>query len=468
MIKNKFIIVFFFSCNSQEIKNEKKSNLKTIKDVSSLVNIFPFTNSNISKHKGAIRDSLGIPMLSYNEKLFYYPVQYTQIPLSYFANYIETQDESVKDEFLVMANFIKDNLKAYDGFSVWECNENIRGYKMSLPWSSSMAQGFGIGVMLQAYSLTDENSFLKAANSAVNAYKYNIKEHGVKSNWNGNDFYEEYADPNSHVLNGYIFSLAGLYYHYQYTNDEHSKSLFDNGIETLKLNINEYDADFTSFYGKLSYKEYQYASAINEDPDHYHELVIYQLLMLYHWTGEKIFYNYAHKFLQQDTGEVTDFYEKSKFNNINATHSIEPNNYGVENLNDELWSWGKYWSTNKFPTELVIEKDLEMKNISELVFYSISEESIPEDFEVYIFKSNKWELIFSSDNQSHTYLHKYNTGKYNTYIKGFSLKEKFNSKKIKIKFIKNSSNLVTLREVNVFFDRYNELDFIYESIEKKQ
>ena len=39
MIKYLFIIVFFFSCNSQEIKNEKKSNLKTIKDVSSLVTL---------------------------------------------------------------------------------------------------------------------------------------------------------------------------------------------------------------------------------------------------------------------------------------------------------------------------------------------------------------------------------------------------------------------------------------------
>lgn len=219
--------------------------------------------------------------------------------------------------------------------------------------------------------------FIKSFNSAID-------NGGVRSNWDGYPFYEEYADPNSHVLNGYIFSLAGLYYAYKTTGNEEAKEYFVEGIETLKVKISDYDAEFTSYYSKVITSNdhgYAFSSAINED--HYHELVIYQLLTLYEWTKEPILKEYAHKFLRQDTGFVNDFYDFPKFKNISASSTIDPKEHGVNQLDNELWSWDNYWSTNKFPTELTLEFANEKRKIEAISFFAISEQSAPRNFKVY-------------------------------------------------------------------------------------
>lgn len=436
-------------------------------DVSNSYPKFPFVNSNIKKYNNIKRDANDIPMLELKGKTFYYPVQYTQVALHYYANYLITKDPVVKESFLKQANFIKNAVTEYPNFSVWECNEAIPGYKLDMPWASSMAQGFGIGVMLQAYSITKDEEYLKVAQNAIQAYTVDLKDKGISNDWGGYDFYEEYADKDSHILNGYIFSLGGLYYHHQLIGDSLSKSLFDKGIKTLKAKIGEYDADFTSYYGKLHNGGYQYASAINNDPDHYHELVIYQLLTLFDWTNEILFYEYAHKFLMYDTGYVTDYYDKQKFSLIEASNTIDKENYGVDKLDDELWSWGKYWSTNRFPTELIIHFPEVAENIREIVFYSISESTLPEDFEVFICNiSGEWVKVQSSEKIDNEYLRYFKTGNYETYIKGYKIDGNFNGTKLKVTFKGNKKNLITLREINVHYDRYKVLNKIL-NISKK-
>ncbi|NER09908.1 D-glucuronyl C5-epimerase C-terminus [Muriicola jejuensis] len=415
---------------------------------------FPFVNSNIEQFKDVPRDSNGIPMLAYNDKTFHYPIQYTQIALHYYANYLETGNEIVKRDFLRQAKFIQDAITHYKDFSVWECSEEITGYELPIPWASAMSQGYGIGIMLEAYNLTGEEKYLETAKKAINAYNYQISEKGIKSYWDGYDFYEEYADEKSKVLNGFIYSLAGLYYFHKVLNTKESKDLFDKGIETLKIKINEYDAEFTSYYSKLQKGGYQYASAKNEDPDHYHELVIYQLLTLYVWTQEGIFMEYAHKFLKYDTGEVTDYYNEDKFSEITASYAIDPLNYGTGHLNDELWSWGKYWSTNKFPTDLRILFPKEEKNISQIVFYSTSENTLPQNFAIYTCKTNgDCELILDSEEVKNSYLKTYKTGKYETFIQGYYIEGKPKGSEVVIKFLSGNNDMVALREINVIFDR---------------
>jgi hypothetical protein len=433
-----------------------------------LIPNFPFVNSNVKKFAKIPRDTNGIPMLEYENKKFYYPIQYTQIALHYYSKYLETKEKKDKEEFLKQANFIKDEVVDYAGFSVWECNEEITGYNLTTPWSSAMSQGFGIGVMLQAFKITNDKSYLEVAKRAIEAYKFDLLDNGINNKWNGYAFYEEYADKESHILNGYIFSLSGLYYFYKITGDIEAKRLFDIGIRTLKAKINEYDADFTSYYGKLHNGGYQYASAINNDPDHYHELVIYQLLTLYQWTQEVIFYEYAHKFLKYDTGKVSGYSNIDKYKSIDASYTIDSINYGVDKLNDELWSWGKYWSTNKFPTELTIEFIKEENDISEIVFYSISELTLPENFEIYIFNDNEWIKIINSSEVNYSYIRKYKTGNYETYIKGYPIEKTNKGTKLKIKFLGNSKNLVTLREINVHYDRTEELDQILKLVSREK
>lgn len=484
----KFILVFAlsifgFSCN-------KKNEIEQIEDVApSKANIsqndsiylrnlklypplFPFSNGNKIKYKDIPRDKNGIPLLNYEGKDRYYPVTYTQVPLYYYGHFMETNDETSKTEFLKMAEFIKKEAKVKGDFAVLQADFQVLPYKFTPPAASSMAQGFAIGVMIQAHALTKDESYLKMAEKFINSFGVPIEEEGIRSDWDGYPFYEEYADPNSHVLNGFLFSLAGLYYAYKTIGNEQAKKYFDEGIETLKVKIREYDAVFTSFYSKVDYdgKQYAFASAIGTDPDHYHELVISQLASVYLWSGEEIFKEYAHLFLKQDTGDFSIFSPDSKFKKITASHTIDPKEFGVNHLDDELWSWGKYWSTNKFPTELIVEFPDEKRKIEAISFFSISEQTAPRNFKVYVMgKDIKWNLVTEGFKMRMRNRNYYLTGNYETFIDTYYFPQLTSGNAVKIEFLDaRGSNIVALREINIQYDRTDELNRLIGRVKRRE
>ena len=443
------------SCFSQEVKGENFASAP----------IFPFVSQNIEKFNSVHRDPEGIPMLLYDNKYEYYPIQYTQVALFYYAHYIGTKDENSRKTFLKIVDFAKKNMVYIDDFAVLQFNFIVTPYKMKPPGASSMAQSFAIGMMIEAHSITQDKSYIEIAEKMIKSFDVLVENGGVKSMWDGTPFYEEYPDPNSHVLNGYMFSLSGLYYAYKTTGNVYAKKLFDVGINSLKVKINQYDAAFTSYYSKLVVEQPVFASAINDDPDHYHELEIFQLLMLYVWTDETIFKEYAHKFLKYDTGEVTELLHGNKFSKIKASSSIDPINYGVDKLNDELWSWGNYWSTSQFPTNLEIKFSLigaekVKSNINAITFYATTENSLPKNFEVFVLdENNKWEKACEAYQMRIRNRNYYKTYNFETFIETFNFSKPIKGSALKINFLDSrDGGIIALREINIHYDRLQELE----------
>ncbi|WP_410879105.1 D-glucuronyl C5-epimerase family protein [Myroides sp. DW712] len=424
--------------------------------------IFPFSNSNVAIFSSYPKDAKGIPMLSYDDENYYYPITYTRAALSNYQNFIETKDPQAKENFLTIVQYIEEHVKDIKDFSVLTTSVLVHDYQLKGDWTSAMGQGFAIGVMIQAYHMTQEEKYLKLSQRMVRSFDYPIEEGGVQANWDGYPFYEEYADPNSHVLNGFIFSLGGLYYSYKVTGNEEARLLFEQGINSLKARINRYDASFTSNYSKVTHNGIdKFASAIGNDPDHYHELVIYQLLTLYNWTKEEVLKEYAHKFLKYDTGNVTEYYDQNKYKAIEASHSIDSEAFGVNHLNDELWSWGNYWSTNKVGTTLTFEFWRETKDIEGIVFYAISEDTLPTDYEVYVYDQGKWVKVCHSSEIHKKHTNYYKTDNYETFIVTNYFPTSVKGTKVKLVFNSlGSTGLITLRECNLLFDRSHELEMI--------
>jgi hypothetical protein len=472
LVRLLLLILVSINCNA---------NRKVEKAIPPMAPIFPFVNKDIDKFNSVFRDSNGIPMLLYENEHHYYPIQYTQIALHYYANYVETKNPKSKASFLKIAKFIKENIVYIDDFAVLQYDFIVKPYKLKPPCGSAMSQGFGIGVMIEAYSITKEKIYLDIANKMVKSFGATIEKGGVQSRWGNSIYYEEYADPNSHVLNGYMFSLSGLYYCFKTIGNKEAKKYFDIGIDSLKAKINEYDAAFTSYYSKVNYDQPAYASAINDDPDHYHELEIYQLLTLFVWTKESIFKEYAHKFLKYDTEKVTDFYNVNKFIKIEASSTIEPINYGVDKLDDGLWSYGNYWSTNQKRTDLtikfnafnsisshVVSEESELKNIEAITFYAISEDSSPRNFEIYYLdKDNNWIKYCEAYQLRKRCRNYYKTDNFETFIDTYYFPSIIYAKELRIKFLDfRNDEMVALREINVYFDRTKELDFIEQKAKK--
>lgn len=151
---------------------------------------------------------------------------------------------------------------------------------------SSMAQGEGISILLRAYILTSNKSYLNAAHKA---YQFMIKplSEGGTAKYDLDDiyFYEYTEEPL--ILNGWIFSIWGIYDYYKITRDIKVKEILDKTLVTLTQTLGKFDSGYWSMYdlgGRIT-------------SPFYHNLHIAQLKVMYDLTGNDSFKFYHDKWL---------------------------------------------------------------------------------------------------------------------------------------------------------------------------
>jgi heparosan-N-sulfate-glucuronate 5-epimerase len=116
-------------------------------------------------------------------------------------------------------------------------------------WYSSMAQGLAISHLVRAYDLFEDPVYLESAKKALIVYSVPVADGGILDYYNSSPIYEEYpTTPSSHVLNGFIFSLFGLYDLMEYTGDLEAKRLYEDGISSLEKILPLYDMGNRSAY----------------------------------------------------------------------------------------------------------------------------------------------------------------------------------------------------------------------------
>lgn len=133
---------------------------------------------------------------------------------------------------------------------------------MVLPpgWYSAMGQGHAISVLTRAYHVSGDGKYLEAAKKALGPFKQDSpgagspvssspdSRGGVRAWFLGHlPWYEEYpSNPPSFVLNGFIFSLFGLY-DLKAKSDE-ARQLFEAGLESLFRLLPLFDTGSGSVY----------------------------------------------------------------------------------------------------------------------------------------------------------------------------------------------------------------------------
>ncbi len=269
----------------------------------------PQINPNISKesigqyymsfHKkadyGGHFDADGIPMLDYqgNIGLQYNPIAIAQWGLGNYNVWCDSKSDLNFEKFIKCANWLVDNLEQNnEGEKVWmhHFDWEYRD-KLLSPWYSGLAQGQGISVLVRAYKETGQEKYKKSAEDAFQVFTLGINDGGVNYlDKNGNNWIEEYiVYPPTHILNGFIWSLWGIYdYALQFKNSK-SKNLFNNYVETLLSELDSYDTGYWSLYEHSGTFLKMIASSF------YHKLHIVQLKIMYTLTKEKTFDDKAKK-----------------------------------------------------------------------------------------------------------------------------------------------------------------------------
>ncbi|XP_039747289.1 D-glucuronyl C5-epimerase [Pararge aegeria] len=120
-------------------------------------------------------------------------------------------------------------------------------------WHSAMSQGHAISVLSRAFYRSGDAGYLRAAQRAL--YLLDVPSHagGVKAMWMDKYlWYEEYpTKPPLFVLNGFIYTLLGLYDLHVIEGENSislAKKMFDDGMVSLKALLPLFDTGSGSFY----------------------------------------------------------------------------------------------------------------------------------------------------------------------------------------------------------------------------
>ncbi|XP_070619344.1 D-glucuronyl C5-epimerase isoform X2 [Erythrolamprus reginae] len=185
--------------------------------------------------------------------------------------------------FFSASDWLVRNQDEKGGWPIMVTRKLGEGFKSLDPgWYSAMAQGQAISTLIRAYLLTKDHAFLGSALRATAPYKLLSEQHGVRAVFmNKYDWYEEYpTSPSSFVLNGFMYSLIGLYDLKETAGEKmgkEAKLLYDQGMASLKAMLPFYDTGSGTIY---DLRHFMLGTAPNLARWDYHTTHINQLQLL--------------------------------------------------------------------------------------------------------------------------------------------------------------------------------------------
>lgn len=240
-------------------------------------------------------DDKGIPLLDYHGHIGkqYYSIAISQYALANYNLFKRSGNGGYRDRFLTNAQWLFHNLKPnrYRTY-LWVHTFDFEYFKtLKAPWFSGLAQGQGLSVLARAYAETGDENILDAAKKVYETLKLPVKDGGVVyRDQNNSPWIEEYlVDPPTHILNGFIWALWGLYDYWLLTKNRESLTLFQTYVDTIIKNLSRYDSGFWSYYELTPQRVKCLASVF------YHCLHIVQLKVMHEMTNHPEFLFYESK-----------------------------------------------------------------------------------------------------------------------------------------------------------------------------
>lgn len=147
--------------------------------------------------------------------------------------------------------WIYENATLKNKLPYWHYNYNHGIHKA--PWASAISQGMAISVLVRGYVSLKDKKYLDMAVSASKTLILPIHDGGFKYCYDNFKCWFEESENNSHILNGHIYALLGIYDLYRCTQDNKFKELFLEGVIDIKNNIHFFDLGFSSRYDAIQH-----------------------------------------------------------------------------------------------------------------------------------------------------------------------------------------------------------------------
>ena len=192
---------------------------------------------------GIDNDGISYIVLS-NGKTVYFPVMLCQKALGHWDRWLIHGHSEDRDGFLKIAGWLKNNQDAMGGWDTWGVMGRPPQYRYS-----AMTQGQALSVITRAYKLMNDIAFERACKNTITLMRKPIQNGGVCI-YDGQDVFLEECpgDKRDTVLNGWIFSLFGVYDYLLLFKDEQIQAFYMQTCASLTKYLHEYDAGYWSYY----------------------------------------------------------------------------------------------------------------------------------------------------------------------------------------------------------------------------
>lgn len=244
--------------------------------------------------QGTKLDEGGLPLSQISETEFaYFPIAVFQYGLGMYDLLLRGDEKADKSILKKIAEWACENQRE-DGS--WDCFGPIKSKYYTV---SSMGQGEGASFLFRMANLFECEKYKNIGMKAIDFMLLNMENGGTAIFDRNELFLEEYPEnPRRSVLNGWIFSIFGLFDATLIDSERYSGVLLQT-VETLAQHLNDYDTGYWSRYdvsGRIASPAY-------------HDLHITLLEVLSDITNNVVFKQKAETFKQ---------YQNKKVNRIRA------------------------------------------------------------------------------------------------------------------------------------------------------
>lgn len=240
-----------------------------IESTSSFLEYWYWDLENIFENRNIEFDKYGFVLFDYGEVIGkrITPTYVATVALYYLQKYLKSKQKRFLSCYKDQIGYIKNRyLDLGDRGLVWVFDFDwIEGKGiLKAPWFSAMSQGLIISVLVRDYFIFGNEDSLKIAKKATKIFEFDVPL-GVRYIENGYHLYEEYPIlPPVHILDGFIFSLLGLYELTIFCQEEDYKRLFFKGINGLKFKLPYYDyKNKWSIFGGHNYLSSKHYNLLN-------------------------------------------------------------------------------------------------------------------------------------------------------------------------------------------------------------
>lgn len=225
---------------------------------------------------GAEDDSIPKTVVDSGETV-YFSIAVFQYGLGAYDVYLMNNDQISRNRMLNCADWAVENQQEDGSWITFPFENQEHPY-------SSMAQAEGASLLIRAHKETQKDIYLESARKAIRFMLISVQDGGT-TKYEGEDvfFYEYTYEPL--ILNGWIFSIWGLYDYCKYTNDVEVQDVLEASLNSLKRKLPVFDIKYWSKYDE----EKRICSPF------YHKLHIAQLTVMHDLFGDEIYIEYAEK-----------------------------------------------------------------------------------------------------------------------------------------------------------------------------